>query len=205
MYRATLPHPLHVSVTCERGGGGASEGSRSIEPEQDGQLSESPLRSLAIRWRACAGLYEFGRGFRIRSPSDVHRRMDEVAPTLGYATKIIAQGLKRYATLICVISHALLCQPVLVQTAANFLLQHHFHTVSGQLTSPVKHHILCRSTVALSVPGPADTPRVDACPPRTKCATRRSHAQERMHQRHSARSDRRRRTSNRPTHSRDHR
>lgn len=69
MYRATRPHPTHVSVTCVRGGGGAIPGSRSIEPEQDGQLSGSPLRSLAIRWRACAGLYELGLGFRIRSPS----------------------------------------------------------------------------------------------------------------------------------------
>ena len=70
MYRATRPHPMHFNVTCERGGGGAEPGSRSMEPEQDGQLSGSPLRSLAIRWRACAGLYEFGRGFRIQSPSE---------------------------------------------------------------------------------------------------------------------------------------
>ena len=63
------PQPVHVSVTCERGGGGASYGSRSMEPEQEGQLSGSPLRSLAMRWRACAGLYEFGLGLRMRAPA----------------------------------------------------------------------------------------------------------------------------------------
>lgn len=70
MYRATRPQPMHFSVTCERGGGGALPGSRSIDPEHEGQLSASPLRSLAMRWRACAGLYEFGRGFRMRSPAE---------------------------------------------------------------------------------------------------------------------------------------
>lgn len=43
-------------------------GSRTIAPEQDGQLSGEPLLSLVIRWSACAGLYEFGRGFRIPPP-----------------------------------------------------------------------------------------------------------------------------------------
>ena len=70
MYRATRPQAVHLSVTCVRGGGGALNGSRSIDPEQDGQLSASPARSLAMRWRACAGLYEFCRGFRIRSPAE---------------------------------------------------------------------------------------------------------------------------------------
>jgi len=34
-------------------------------PEHDGQLSGEPVRSLAIRLSACAGLYVAGRGLRI--------------------------------------------------------------------------------------------------------------------------------------------
>ena len=34
-------------------------------PEQDGQLSGDPVRSLAMRLRAGAGLYVFGRGLRM--------------------------------------------------------------------------------------------------------------------------------------------
>lgn len=68
MYRAKRPHPLQVSVTCERGGGGTCVGLRSIGPEQDGQLSGAPFRSLAMRCRACAGLYVFGRGLRMSPP-----------------------------------------------------------------------------------------------------------------------------------------
>ena len=34
-------------------------------PEQDGQLSGEPVRSLAIKCSACAGLYVAGRGLRI--------------------------------------------------------------------------------------------------------------------------------------------
>jgi len=51
------------------------DGERSICPEQDGQLSGDPVRSLAIRCRACAGLYVTGLGFRICCYSlncDVH-------------------------------------------------------------------------------------------------------------------------------------
>lgn len=43
-------------------------GERSIGPEQEGQLSGDPVRSLAIRWRACAGLYVAGRGFLMGTP-----------------------------------------------------------------------------------------------------------------------------------------
>ena len=46
-------------------------GSRTIEPAQEGQLSGVPARSFAIRCSACAGLYEFGRGFRIPTPVGV--------------------------------------------------------------------------------------------------------------------------------------
>ena len=55
-------------VTWLRGGGGESPGSFSISPEQEGQESGDPLRSLAIRFNACAGLYEAGRGLRMLSP-----------------------------------------------------------------------------------------------------------------------------------------
>ena len=37
-------------------------------PEQDGQLSGRPLRSLEIKWSAWAGLYVFGRGFLMLLP-----------------------------------------------------------------------------------------------------------------------------------------
>ena len=37
-----------------------------MAPAHDGQLSGAPFRSFAIRCSACAGLYELGRGFRIR-------------------------------------------------------------------------------------------------------------------------------------------
>ena len=65
MYLANRPQFVHRSVTWHRGGGGVSNGSRSIDPEHDGQDNGVPLRSFAIRFRACAGLYEAGRGLRI--------------------------------------------------------------------------------------------------------------------------------------------
>src|SRR5690242_6989619 len=65
MYLAKRPHSRQRSVTWQRGGGGKSVGVRSIWPEQDGQLSGAPVRSLAIRWRACAGLNVAGLGLRI--------------------------------------------------------------------------------------------------------------------------------------------
>ena len=68
MYRAKRPQLWQVSVTCERGGGGIRVGDRSIEPEQEGQLRGVPFRSLAMRCRACAGLYVFGRGLRMSPP-----------------------------------------------------------------------------------------------------------------------------------------
>ena len=67
MYRAKRPQLVHRRVTCERGGGGESPGSRSIGPEQDGQLSGAPVRSLEMRLSAWAGLYVFGRGLRMRT------------------------------------------------------------------------------------------------------------------------------------------
>lgn len=57
---------MHVNVTCVRGAGGISGGDRSIAPVHDGQLKGVPFRSFATRYSACAGLYELGRGFRIR-------------------------------------------------------------------------------------------------------------------------------------------
>jgi len=67
MYRATRPQEAHLSVTCERGAGGMSSGDRSMLPEHDGQLSGDPVRSLAMRFSACAGLYVAGRGLRMGS------------------------------------------------------------------------------------------------------------------------------------------
>jgi hypothetical protein len=68
MYRANLPQLRQRSVTCDRGGGGVCVGSRSMGPEQEGQLSGLPLRSLEMRCSACAGLYVFGRGFLMLPP-----------------------------------------------------------------------------------------------------------------------------------------
>lgn len=51
-YLAIRPQPVHVSVTWERGAGGKLVGSRSIGPEQDGQLSGEPVLSLLISVRA---------------------------------------------------------------------------------------------------------------------------------------------------------
>lgn len=67
MYRATRPHEMHFNVTCECGVGGMIEGDRSMFPEQEGQLSGEPVRSLAIKCSACAGLYVAGRGLRMTS------------------------------------------------------------------------------------------------------------------------------------------
>ena len=59
-------------------------GSRSIGPEQDGQLSGEPLRSLAIRCSACAGLYVFGRGLRMNASKESARaRPDDPAHRLS--------------------------------------------------------------------------------------------------------------------------
>jgi len=48
MYRAMRPQFAQRSVTCERGGGGVESGSRTISPEQDGQLRAIPLRSCEM-------------------------------------------------------------------------------------------------------------------------------------------------------------
>lgn len=69
MYRAKRPQLEHFNVTWARGGGGAAAGSLWIGPAHDGQLSDSPARSDAIRCRAWAGLYVLGRGFRISTPA----------------------------------------------------------------------------------------------------------------------------------------
>ena len=42
-------------------------GDRSIFPEHEGQLRGEPVRSLAIKCSACAGLYVAGRGLRMTS------------------------------------------------------------------------------------------------------------------------------------------
>jgi hypothetical protein len=68
MYRATRPHCVQRSVTCECGAGGVIEGSLSMSPEHDGQLRGDPVRSLAIKCSACAGLYVAGRGLRMSPP-----------------------------------------------------------------------------------------------------------------------------------------
>ena len=73
MYRATRPHDVQRSVTCECGAGGVRDGSRSILPEHEGQLSGEPVRSLAIKCSACAGLYVAGRGLRMTPPKTVNR------------------------------------------------------------------------------------------------------------------------------------
>ena len=70
IYRATRPHISHRSVTWLRGGGGIRAGSRSnCADAQDGQTSGIPVRSLAIRFSACAGLYDAGRGLRMYPPN----------------------------------------------------------------------------------------------------------------------------------------
>jgi hypothetical protein len=57
-----------------------SLGVRSMEPEHDGQLSGVPVRSLAIRFSACAGLYVAGRGLRIQSSSTAKQTRMTKAP-----------------------------------------------------------------------------------------------------------------------------
>ena len=69
MYRASRPQFLQRSVTCEYGAGGTAAGLRSMGPEHEGQLSGDPVRSLAIKCSACAGLYVAGRGLRMKPPS----------------------------------------------------------------------------------------------------------------------------------------
>ena len=54
--QATRPQLAQRSVTWERGSGGMKSGSRTMSPEQDGQLSGIPLRSCEMSWSACAGL-----------------------------------------------------------------------------------------------------------------------------------------------------
>ena len=49
-------------------------------PEQDGQLSGRPLRSLEIKWSAWAGLYVFGRGFLMLPPDDVPWKLSFESP-----------------------------------------------------------------------------------------------------------------------------
>ena len=69
MYLAIRPQLEQRSVTWVRGGGGETFGSRTIFPEQDGQLSGLPLRSLEMSWSAWDGLYVAGRGFLMGSDS----------------------------------------------------------------------------------------------------------------------------------------
>lgn len=88
MYRAKRPQLVHRNVTCDRGGGGECEGSRSMGPEHDGQLNGFPLRSLAMRCSAWAGLYVFGRGLRMLPPDGVRPR---ISPRL---CKVTAKGRK---------------------------------------------------------------------------------------------------------------
>ena len=56
-------------MTCDLGGGGTKTGSRAICPDpHEGQLKGEPVRSVAIRFNAWAGLYVAGRGLRMRPP-----------------------------------------------------------------------------------------------------------------------------------------
>ena len=57
-----------------------SLGVRSMDPEHDGQLSGVPVRSFAIRFNACAGLYVAGRGLRIQSSSTAKQTRMTTAP-----------------------------------------------------------------------------------------------------------------------------
>jgi hypothetical protein len=49
MYFAVLPQLRQRRVTCDIGAGGYWAGSRSMEPEQEGQLRGTRERSLLIR------------------------------------------------------------------------------------------------------------------------------------------------------------
>src|SRR6185437_5111583 len=73
------PQLAQRSVTCERGGGGVESGSRTMSPEQEGQLSGIPLRSCERSCSAWAGLYVAGRGLRIEA--------SRVTPSGGAAAK----------------------------------------------------------------------------------------------------------------------
>ena len=61
MYRAKRPQFVHVSVTCDRGGGGQHEGSRSIDPEHDGQLKAVPPELRGAAFKAGATLNQRNR------------------------------------------------------------------------------------------------------------------------------------------------
>jgi hypothetical protein len=66
-------------------------GSRSMEPEQDGQLKGDPFRSLAMRCSACAGLYAFGRGLRMSPPEMCPRGADVGCPEPnGFKTNLLS-------------------------------------------------------------------------------------------------------------------
>ena len=49
MYFAVRPQLRHRRVTCDMGAGGYCAGSRSIDPEHEGQLSGTPDRSQLIK------------------------------------------------------------------------------------------------------------------------------------------------------------
>ncbi len=51
-------------------------------PEQEGQLSGAPVLSFAIKFKACAGLYVAGRGFRMLPPyNETSRKSGSGDPT----------------------------------------------------------------------------------------------------------------------------
>src|SRR5690606_40361579 len=67
-----------------------------IEPEQDGQLKGAPFRSLAMRWRACAGLYAAGRGLRIEPLHWTdHRGLLRGRPAITGAAQAMAHEFRR--------------------------------------------------------------------------------------------------------------
>src|ERR1700690_3736342 len=64
-----------------------------MAPEHEGQDSGDPFRSLAMRFRACAGLYEAGRGLRMDSPEENQRAVIYPARVVDHARKLIRSRL----------------------------------------------------------------------------------------------------------------
>lgn len=60
-----------------------------MAPEHEGQDSGDPFRSLAMRFRACAGLYEAGRGLRMDSPEENQRAVISPARIVDHHRKVI--------------------------------------------------------------------------------------------------------------------
>ena len=86
------------------------EGDRSIFPEHEGQLRGEPVRSLAIKCSACAGLYVAGRGLRMTSSKncilDLYAKTADVGKITALDTISKLLQLSRRGAIDPAIGHA---------------------------------------------------------------------------------------------------